>query len=175
VDLDPQLWATVQASLPIVCVDAVLARSDAGGSITQVGLIRRFDATGQATTWCHVGGRMKLGESIAEALHRHVSDTVGIDITKHIGPDPQPDYVQQYFTAPQAHPELPDAGVDTRKHAVALSFLVPIDEQVTAVAGSEGLEFAWFNTEQLAALTDVWPGSMSMIGKLLAAAPRSPR
>ena len=169
-DLAPQLWATIQASIPIVCVDAVLARRTLDGTVTQVGLIRRFDATGKATTWCHIGGRMQLGESIAEALDRHVTETVGLDITKQLGPDPQPDYVQQYFPAPDAHPELPGAGVDARKHAVALSFLVTVEEEVAAVAGSEGLEFAWFNTEQLAALTDVWPGSMSMITRLLAGA-----
>lgn len=162
----PDLWAATQASIPIVCVDVVPVRRDPLGSPVQVGLIRRLGFEDRAV-WCHVGGRVLLGESLAEALSRHLRDTLQLDILPLLGPDPQPLYVQQYFR--EERPDVPSAGRDPRKHAVGLSYVVTLEGTPSPVRGGEALEFSWFNVEELSAVTDVWPGSMRMVRAVLAA------
>lgn len=162
--LSEELWDTIQGSVPIVCVDLVPVVRDGSGNVVRVGFIRRFTPFQSQMTWCHVGGRVNLGESLAEALARHLEETLGLRVD--LGPDPQPGYVMQYFKTPRSDAGLV-SGHDPRKHAVALSYLVEVPEGASAVRGGEGLEFKWFEVELLDALKDTWPGSMKMVRRLL--------
>lgn len=165
--LSQELWETIQDSVPIVCVDLVPVRLDVTGAVTDVGFIRRTAPFRDGLVWCHVGGRVNLGESVAEAMHRHLIETLGPLARSPLGPDPQPDHVAQYFRE-----QRPDAGYacgwDPRKHAVSLTFVVPVPEGVAAVAGGEGVEFRWIPLELLAAMKDTWPGSMTQVRAALA-------
>lgn len=164
--LSDELWATIQDSVPIVCVDVVPVRKDESGRVVQVGMIRRFAPFRNGMTWCHVGGRVNLHESLSEALKRHVAETLGVDVD--FGVDPQPLHVMQYFRTKDEREGL-SSGWDPRKHAVALSYILELPETVKAVEGGEGLEFTWINVEQLAAMKDTWPGTMTMVKRVLAA------
>lgn len=169
--LDARLWTTIQDSVPIACVDALLVRRDPAGRPTQVGLIRRTAPFGSGLTWCHVGGRVNLGETLAQALCRHLVDTLGPAAAFDLGDDPQPGHVMQYFRAPYTGSGL-RAGYDPRKHAISLCYLLDVDEttapRIAAVAGGEAREFAWINVDELPALTDTWPGTLTMARALLA-------
>ena len=160
--LSAALWATVQDSVPILCVDIVPVRRDPEGNVTDVGFIRRAAPFGDEPVWCHVGGRANLGESLAEAITRHLTETLGAHAGVDVGSDPQPHYVMQYFRQARLGDSL-RSGWDPRKHAVALTFVIELPAGVTAVRGGEGTEFRWIPIELLATMTDTWPGSMTAV------------
>lgn len=134
-------WRWVQQSVPIVCVDAVPLRRSASGEALQVGLILR-DTPHQGRRWCMVGGRVMRDQTLAEALTRHLRQTLGDAVQFSIGEDPQPLYVSQYFTA-----RRPVGVIDPRQHSVAMNYCVDVRGDVTA--GGEAHDFAWFEPGRL--------------------------
>jgi len=160
--LPDELWTTIQDSVPIVCVDIVPVRRDEHGTVTDVGFIRRLSPFDRRMVWCHVGGRVQLTETLADALRRHLVETLGPAADVDLGADPQPDYVMQYLRDEGPRAGL-QAGWDPRKQAVGLTYVVDVPAEVAAVAGGEGTEFRWFSTELLGALTDTWPGSLTAV------------
>ncbi|MDQ7878357.1 DUF4916 domain-containing protein [Microbacterium sp. QXD-8] len=154
--LPADLYATIEASIPIACVDFVpIRRSDHG---LEVGLILRESPFGQV--WCHLGGRVLHGETLRQAIDRHAVDTLGIPaIVDH---DPQPDFVYQWFPPAVAPHDGTAHGKDPRKHAIGLSFLVEIDGE--PVPRNEALDFRYVVA---GALPDrIWPGSAELIAEL---------
>jgi ADP-ribose pyrophosphatase YjhB (NUDIX family) len=131
-------WERVQKLVPIACVDALAVRFDRAqpGRIESIGLILR-EAPGDGLKWCLAGGRIRIGESIAEALARHVHETLGNEVGLKTIPGGEPVYVAQYFPTPR-----PGFGVDPRKHAIALTYVVTLTGRIEP--HGEAVEFRWF-------------------------------
>ncbi len=159
--LDDALWQTVQASVPIVCVDVVPIRDGEDG--LEVGLIERTFPGSGARVWCHLGGRVQHGETVTEALTRHVTETVE-GARLELPADPQPDYVMQWF--PSALRTDPTFGDDPRKHAVSLCFGLRLGEDLVARSGGEGLDLRWFPAE-LSDIEPLWPGTRHLVASTL--------
>jgi ADP-ribose pyrophosphatase YjhB (NUDIX family) len=128
------LYALVTRLSPVVCVDLLPYRSSAGA--TEIGLIKRADANGEVG-WNLVGGGVYRGESIERAVERHLRETLGPDVAWHKPDFGHPEAVGEYMPALElGRPH------DPRKHAVALTFVVAVDGEISA--GGEALEFRWF-------------------------------
>jgi hypothetical protein len=158
--LPDELYAVIEKSVPIVCVDILpVERSD--GRTTRVGLIRRHSPFGEV--WCHLGGRVQYGETIGAAIERHLSDALS-GVGTRLGDDPQPQHVYQWFPDGIAPAGQLEFGHDPRKHSVALSFAVELEGIPTVTVGGEALEFGYWPLEELP--TDLWPGCAKLIERL---------
>ena len=151
--LPGDLYTTIERSMPIVAVDFVPVNEGL------VGLILRDSPFGRV--WCHLGGRVFRGETLANALSRHALDTLGVDLV--LPPDPQPGYVYQWFPPELAPSDGLAYGSDPRKHAIGLSYVVALTG--TPVAQNEALDFAWFRRDALP--EPLWPGAAQMLHRLL--------
>ncbi len=161
--LPQELYAIIESSIPIVCVDIIPVILDDEGEVDSVGLILRKSPFGPV--WCHLGGRVRYGETVGDAIERHVHETLsGAEPIIEI--DPQPDYVYQWFpdaVAPRAT-SLP-FGTDPRKHAVALSFAIEVDGDPTPTEKGEALEFEYFAVDDLP--RPLWPGCEYLIDRII--------
>ena len=63
--------ADVRRRLPLLYVEAVPVRVDGTGIVTEVGVLLRANAAG-AITRTLVSGRVMFGESLRDALYRHL-------------------------------------------------------------------------------------------------------
>lgn len=157
--LPDELYAQVEESMPIICVDFVPLRH--AKARTEIGLILRDSPFGQV--WCHLGGRISHGETIADALQRHCHDTLSTGLI--LEADPQPAHVYQWFP-PTDIPESARGlshGLDPRKHSVGLSFTVKLDGEPSP--RTEALEFGWFATGEYPG--PLWPGCRSLLSHLV--------
>jgi ADP-ribose pyrophosphatase YjhB (NUDIX family) len=165
--LDEATWALVQRQVPITCVDLVPMRGGSGAvpledGPLEVGLIERESPFG--LRWCQIGGRLRLGETLRAGLLRHVEHTLS-GVSVELPPDPQPDYVMQWFIEP-IPPERDGVGYgfDPRQHAVALCFAAELNGEPTAVEGGEAVRFGWFTVEAVRGLgTRLWPGTGELV------------
>ncbi len=155
--LPDDLYATIERSIPVACVDFVPVRRSGTG--LEVGLILRRSPFGRV--WCHLGGRIRYGETVRQAIVRHSVDTIGV--IPIVAPDPQPDFVYQWFPPPVAPRDGTGHGNDPRKHAIGLSFLVEIDAEPDP--GNEALDFRFADPLRLP--DPMWPGSAQLIGELI--------
>jgi len=174
--LPEPLYATIEASVPIVCVDFVLVKRRGDGSIGRLGLVRRHSPFGEV--WCHLGGRVRRGDTIGQAITRHLGDAL-TGTAPDLPADPQPDHVYQWFpddVAPSrgtsAHaPDLAH-GRDPRKHAIGLTFALEAGGDPVVRPGGEAIEFAYHDA---GALPDpLWPGCEALFARLDAAVRRRP-
>ncbi|GAA1747744.1 DUF4916 domain-containing protein [Aeromicrobium alkaliterrae] len=164
--LDAELWARVQESVPILCVDVVPFRRGETG--LEVGLIRRTFADTADEVWCHVGGRVQHGETTDEALARHLRETFVLpDELTDLGTDPQPHHVMQWF--PGDLRRGPTYGDDPRKHALSLCFALDLGAELTTRTGGEGTDVQWFSPTGLES-ADLWPGTQHLVTATLAGA-----
>ena len=158
-----QLYASIEASIPIVCTDFIMVRRNGSGRIVEVGLIERESPYGRV--WCSVGGRIRRGESIRAALLRHQQEALtGIEL--QLPDDPQPRHVFQFFPE-ELGVSLPHPiGADARKHSVGLTFVIDVVGDPVVVDGGEALSVGFFSPD---ALPDaVWPGCAELFATLLA-------
>ena len=161
--LPAPLYATIEKSVPIICVDLIPVHYDAAGGVTEVGLILRDSPFGEV--WCQLGGRVRYGETVNVALLRHLHETLaGSDV--QLPADPQPDYVYQWF--PDAvMPEAPAGmrfGRDPRKHAITMCYRVTLLGTPVAIAGGEGRDFRYWPITALP--ENLWPGCDFLIAHL---------
>lgn len=161
--LGDEMWTAVQRAVPIACVDVVAVRQDREGR--RIGLIQRVTPFDDRILWCQIGGRIQLGETVRDAVLRHLHEALS-GVTADLPADPQPSYVMQWFPAP-----LPMDGVahglDPRRHAVALSFLVEVVGEPMPVPGGEAIAFAWLAPHEVRERQDdVWPGTTSLLQSL---------
>lgn len=154
------LYSEIERSVPIICVDFVPVRSGDHG--TEVGLILRESPFGRV--WCHLGGRVQHGETIAGAIRRHAHDTLGVEVDP--GPDPQPALVYQWFPDDLRPPTGLVTGHDPRKHAVALSFVVEFVGNEPDPR-NEALDFGYFSIDALP--EPLWPGCEHVVRQLACA------
>lgn len=165
--LNDALWHQVQQSVPILCVDVVPYRHT--GAELEVGLIRRTFADTDSEVWCHLGGRVRHGETTNEAVRRHLIDTLDVinPVRVDLGLDPQPHHVMQWF--PSSIRSGPTYGDDPRKHALSLCFALDLGDDLRTRAGGEGRELRWFEFKDVAG-PGLWPGTDHLVAATLAGA-----
>jgi ADP-ribose pyrophosphatase YjhB (NUDIX family) len=165
--LSEAAWLAIQGAVPIACVDLLPVRSGQTRHADRVGLIRRLTPFDGEQRWCQVGGRVRLGETVREALMRHLYETLsGVEVDLPL--DPQPDYVMQWFPdqAARAADGVP-YGYDPRRHAVSLSFCFELAGEPRPVPGGEATDFAWFTHDELEVLgVGAWPGTLDLVKAL---------
>ncbi|WP_425467261.1 DUF4916 domain-containing protein [Rarobacter incanus] len=140
------------------------------GQIDQVGLILRQSPFGHV--WCHLGGRIVRGETVRDAICRHLTGTIR-DLSLDISDDPQPAYVFQWLP-PDLHQHLTERagpqqiplGIDPRKHAIGLSYVFDSHGDGTVVIGGEALEFRFYPVGKLPAR--LWPGCDELFTRMFA-------
>lgn len=130
----------VRRRLPIVYVEAVPVRVDGYGRVIEVGLMLRATPEGTMTR-ALVAGRVRFGESLRDALFRHLENDLGPMAFPQIPASPVPAQVAEYFPLPGVSPY-----VDERQHAVALVYVVPVTG--SCHPRQDALEVTWLPPEQ---------------------------
>ncbi len=128
--------------VPMVYVDAVPVRLDDAGRVVAVGLLLRAmpdDTISRAV----VTGRVLYGETVRNALLRHLAKDLGPLAQAHLPPNPSPFTVIEYFPDPTV-----TGFVDPRQHAVSLAYIVPITGE--CLPAPETLEFTWLTPGEAA-------------------------
>jgi ADP-ribose pyrophosphatase YjhB (NUDIX family) len=154
----PLYWLTQKLS-PVVCVDILPRRVD--GDVVEFGLIRRESDRGDVV-WALVGGGVHRGETTGEALRRHLRETLGTQVRWTEPDTAYPSLIAEYFPW-----ERPTHGLDSRKHAVALTYLVDVAGHPEAQG--EALDFRWFRRDELPSENDLWRGQRAVVSRLLEA------
>ncbi|REJ07866.1 DUF4916 domain-containing protein [Microbacterium bovistercoris] len=139
--------AEARRRLPMLYVEAVPVRTDGSGQVTSLGVLLRSTPLGEITRTV-VSGRVRYGETIRDALFRHIENDLGPMAFPLLPPSPDPFTVAEYFPIPGV-----SAYSDDRQHAVSLAFVVPVTG--TCEPRQDALEVTWFTPEE-AASDAVW-------------------
>lgn len=132
--------AQIRDRLPIVYVDAVPVRVDHLGRVEKVGLLLRAMPDGTISR-AIVSGRVLFGETIREALWRHLTKDLGAESDPQLPPAPSPFTVAEYF------PDPARSGYhDPRQHAVSLAYVVPCTG--VCAPAQDALEFTWVSVAE---------------------------
>ena len=131
--------AQIRRRLPLIYVEAVPVRVDGLGQVTEVGLLLRVGTTGSIARTI-VSGRVMYGETLRDALFRHLEKDLGPMAFPQLPASPVPFQVAEYFPSPS-----PTQYTDERQHAVALSYVVPVTG--TCDPRQDALELTWMSTE----------------------------
>ncbi len=127
--------AEVRRRMPILYVEAVPVRTDGIGAVTEVGILLRATPLGEMTRTI-VSGRVRYGETVRDALFRHLENDLGPMAFPLLPPQPVPFTVAEYFPMPGV-----SAFHDDRQHAVSLAFVVPVTG--TCQPRQDALEVTW--------------------------------
>lgn len=123
-------------------VEAVPVRVDGMGQVTEIGLLLRVNTSGSITRSV-VSGRVMHGETVRDALFRHLEKDLGPMAFPQLPPSPKPFTVAEY---------LPLPGLtlyhDDRQHAVSLAFVVPVTG--TCDPRQDALEITWMSPDSAA-------------------------
>jgi ADP-ribose pyrophosphatase YjhB (NUDIX family) len=131
----------VRDRVPMVYVEAVPVRLDHLGRVVRVGLLLRPLADGTLSR-AVVSGRVLHGETVREALWRHLTKDLGPQSDPQLPPSPSPFTVAEYFPDPRR-----TGFHDPRQHAVALVYLVPVTG--TCEPAKDALDFSWMTPEEV--------------------------
>ena len=139
--LRPEELDEVRERVPIVYVEAVPVRVDHLGAVERVGLLLRHRPDGSFSR-AIVSGRVLYGETIREALWRHLSKDLGPEALPQLPVHPSPLTVAEYF---------PDDGrrtgfTDPRQHAVSLAYIVPVEGECAPAADT--LDLSWLTPDE---------------------------
>ncbi|MBS1673922.1 MAG: NUDIX hydrolase family protein [Actinobacteria bacterium] len=134
--------AQARRRLPILYVEAVPVRTDGSGVVTDIGILLRATPLGEITRTI-VSGRVRYGETVRDALFRHLENDLGPMAFPMLPPSPAPFTVAEYFPLPGV-----SAYHDDRQHAVSLAFVVPVTG--TCEPRQDALEVTWFTPEEAA-------------------------
>lgn len=134
--------AEVRERLPLLYVEAVPVRIDGLGQLTEVGVLLRANDVGEMTRTV-VSGRVMYGETVREALFRHLEKDLGPMAFPQLPGSPVPFTVAEYFPMRGIGPFS-----DSRQHAVALAFVVPVSG--TCEPRQDALELTWMTPEEAA-------------------------
>jgi ADP-ribose pyrophosphatase YjhB (NUDIX family) len=167
--LAPEDIADVRDKVPIVYVEAVPVRCDEFGQVLQVGLLLRMMPDGMVSR-AVVSGRVLYGETIRQALVRHLTKDLGPVAGAHVPPSPVPFTVVEYFPDPDL-----TGFYDPRQHAVSLAYVVPITGE--CAPSQDFLEIAWVTPEEatsLAVRSEMNGGQDKLLRRALAHVGRLP-
>lgn len=134
--------AEARRRVPMLYVEALPVRVDAGGRVTDVGLLLRGSESG-AITRTLVSGRVMHGEQIRDALMRHLEKDLGPTAFPRLATSTVPFTVTEYFPWPGVSPFS-----DTRQHAVALAYVVPVTGECQP--RQDALELTWLSPQEAA-------------------------
>ena len=134
--------AEARRRLPMLYVEAIPVRTDGSGQVTEIGILLRSTPMGEMTRTI-VSGRVRFGETVRDALFRHVENDLGPMAFPLMPPQPLPFTVAEYFPMPGV-----SAFHDDRQHAVSLAFVVPVTG--TCEPRQDALEVTWFSPEAAA-------------------------
>jgi ADP-ribose pyrophosphatase YjhB (NUDIX family) len=134
--------AEVRGRLPLLYVEAVPVRVDGLGQVVEVGVLLRATQTGEMKRML-VSGRVMYGETLREALFRHLEKDLGPMAFPQLPVSPVPFTVAEYFPMPGV-----SAFTDERQHAVSLAFVVPVTG--TCEPRQDALEVTWMTPEEAA-------------------------
>jgi len=134
--------AEARRRIPMLYVEALPVRTDGSGQVTEIGILLRSTPLGEMTRTI-VSGRVRFGETIRDALFRHVENDLGPMAFPLLPPQPLPFAVAEYFPIPGV-----SAFHDDRQHAVSLAFVVPVTG--TCEPRQDALEVTWFPPEAAA-------------------------
>ena len=110
-------------------------RVDGLGQVTEVGVLLRANALGEMTRTI-VSGRVMYGETLRDALFRHLEKDLGPMAFPLLPASPVPFTVAEYFPLPGLSPFT-----DERQHAVSLAYVVPVTG--TCEPRQDALEVTW--------------------------------
>ncbi len=130
----------IRRRLPLLYVEAVPVRVDGLGQVTHVGILLRANAVGEITRTL-VSGRVMYGETLREALFRHLEKDLGPMAFPLLPASPVPFQVAEYFPMPGV-----TAFTDERQHAVSLAYVVPVTG--TCEPRQDALELTWMTPEE---------------------------
>ena len=139
--LSDEELAETRRRLPILYVEAVPVRIDGEGIVTEVGILLRANAAG-AITRTIVSGRVMYGESLRNALFRHLEKDLGAMAFPQLPTSPVPFSVAEYFPFPGSQFN------DDRQHAVSLAYVVPVTG--TCDPRADALELTWLTPREAA-------------------------
>ena len=134
--------AEARRRIPMLYVEAVPVRTDGSGQVTEIGILLRSTSVGELTRTV-VSGRVRYGETVRDALYRHLENDLGPMAFPQVPPQPVPFTVAEYFPIPGITPYH-----DDRQHAVSLAFVVPVTG--TCEPRQDALEVTWLTPEQAA-------------------------
>lgn len=134
--------AEARRRLPILYVEAVPVRTDGTGQVTEVGILLRSTSVGELVRTI-VSGRVRHGETVRDALYRHLENDLGPMAFPQVPPQPAPFTVAEYFPLPGVTPFH-----DDRQHAVSLAFVVPVTG--TCEPRQDALEVTWMPPDEAA-------------------------
>jgi len=129
--------AEIRQRLPLLYVEAVPVRVDGLGQVVEVGVLLRATPEGKMTRTL-VSGRVLYGETIRDALFRHLEKDLGPMAFPQLPPSPVPYSVAEYFPMPGI-----TAFTDDRQHAVSLAYVVPVEGD--CAPQQDALELTWFS------------------------------
>ena len=132
--------AFVRGRMPVLYVEAVPVRVDGQGQVNEVGLLLRSTPEGVITR-ALVAGRVRFGETVRDALFRHLENDLGPMAFPLIPASPVPAQVAEFFPLPGI-----SAYVDERQHAVSLVFVVPVTGSCSP--RQDALEMTWMSPEE---------------------------
>ncbi|MFJ4037305.1 NUDIX hydrolase family protein [Microbacterium sp. NPDC090007] len=152
--------AEARRRLPMLYVEALPVRTDGMGAVTQVGILLRATPLGEMTRTL-VSGRVRYGETVRDALFRHLENDLGPMAFPLLPPQPTPFTVAEYFPLPGV-----SAFHDDRQHAVSLAYVVPVTG--TCEPRQDALEVTWLSPEEAAsdALSDEMEGGRGTLIRL---------
>src|SRR3954468_14443762 len=133
----------IRRRLPLLYVEAVPVRVDGLGQVTEVGILLRANAVGEMTRTL-VSGRVMYGETLREALFRHLEKDLGPMAFPQLPASPIPFQVAEYFPMPGVTPFT-----DDRQHAVSLVYVIPVTG--TCEPRQDALELTWMRPEEAVA------------------------
>src|SRR4051794_17214879 len=143
--LSEEELAEARRRLPLLYVEAVPVRVDGLGVVTNVGVLLRANPAGQITRTL-VSGRVMWGETVRDALFRHLEKDLGPMAFPLLPSSPVPFQVAEYFPFPGL-----SAYLDERQHAVALAFVVPVSG--TCEPRQDALELTWMTPAEASSPT----------------------
>ncbi|AMB57618.1 NUDIX hydrolase family protein [Microterricola viridarii] len=132
--------AEIRGRLPLLYVEAVPVRVDGLGQVIELGVLLRATAVGEMTRTL-VSGRVMYGETVRDALFRHLEKDLGPMAFPQLPVSPVPFTVAEYFPMPGL-----SAFHDDRQHAVSLVFVVPVTG--TCQPRQDALELTWMTPEE---------------------------
>lgn len=132
--------AETRERVPLVYVDAVPVRVDHLGRVERVGLLLQARPDGTISRSV-VSGRVLVGETVREALWRHLAKDLGPECDPSLPASPAPFTVAEYFPDPQR-----TGYHDPRHHAVSLAFVVPVGGH--CAPSHDALEFSWVTVDE---------------------------
>jgi ADP-ribose pyrophosphatase YjhB (NUDIX family) len=133
--LSPDELSSLRGLVPMVYVDAVPVRLDRRGEVVEIGLLLRAMPDGTVSR-AFVSGRVLYGETIRDALLRHLAKDLGEEAEPRLSPSPAPFTVVEYFPDPTI-----SGYHDPRQHAVSLAYVVPVDG--ICRPPQDSLDFTW--------------------------------